>query len=603
MIQRSLSSTLSNMARRNMYLGRNDEAQRLLEECLEIRRELVDKHPALHDARLHLAANFDGLGDVAGRALPLTSQAYGRAMGYYQNSLEILEPLSRDNPVVAVYRNTLADVLRSMASVQMSASDFVSVSDTQRRLLKVLETSLAQDASNWHYHRDIALACDLQAEADRKLERCNASIMHRLRARSAWNEAQKLEATVLQRYRTSITDNLGNLMRELSIAERLTEVYEIALERRELCEGRPRPMFILAAGLERAVRAGIRGADLDVDQLQQAQRCRDLAIELFLAGAQAAPGEASEFVRTRGFMAYYAALATVEAALQKDPDSAALLARRSLLLRGLGQEGRATADRNRALEIVNSALLQAPSDVVLLKQRARLHFEADQWQEAALASAKVLASSPNDTQALGYLAQSSVRLGAFSEATKAYGQLWQRRNRRPVYVLEWCRAAHELGLAKQVVANEKRLWDLVGQDPVKAEATAWQMMADGDVARFPDMARQLAQKAVELKPQSTYRTTLGGVYVRLGRYQEALEALQSGAREPPGTASALGGFWLAITYHHLGEQEQSRAAYERALRSWKEATNISRGKHAFIESVAKEAKLLMTGSEIPTSRS
>jgi tetratricopeptide (TPR) repeat protein len=299
----------------------------------------------------------------------------------------------------------------------------------------------------------------------------------------------------------------------------------------------------------------------------------------------------------------YAALVTVETALQKDPDSPALLAQRSGVLRRLGNQQRANADWSRALEIVDAALQNTPSDLALLKLRARLHFDAEQWQEAAAGSAKILAISRNDTTALAYLAQSSLRLGAWNEANQAYARLWQRRVQRPVYVLQWSRAAHELGLAKQVAAHHKRLVDLVGQDPAKVEATAWQMLADGDVARFPDLALQMAQKAVELKPQSTYRTTLGGVYVRLGQYQEALETLQPAATEPPGEASALGGFWLAIVYHHLGEPDQARAAYEQALRSWKDATTIPRGKHEFIETVLAEAKSLVSDSQRPTSDS
>ena len=85
------------------------------------------------------------------------------------------------------------------------------------------------------------------------------------------------------------------------------------------------------------------------------------------------------------------------------------------------------------------------------------------------------------------------------------------------------------------------------------------------MSRLPIWRIELAQRAVELKPQLSYQITQGGIYLRLNRYQDALEALLPARDQPPGEFAALGGFWLAICYHHLAEHEKAQDAYRRAL--------------------------------------
>ena len=603
-IHRALSSTLSNMARRSMYVGRYEETRRLFEECVEIRLELAKNNPASHDAKWYLAAGYDGLGDVTAKTPALTPEVRKRALDHYQAALDILEPLVRDNPVITDYSQTLADVLRGVASVHARANDPLSAWKAQQRVTTLMKTRLSQDSGHWRDHVDLATSAGAQADFERKLERHDDSITQRFLAREAWKEAQRLEPSMLSLYRASVIVNSANLMQELGALGRVAELYDLALERRELCDGQPRRMLLVASGLERTMCAARRGAELEPTQVEQLERCLDLAIEMFWAGAQAAPAEAKEFVRLRSFMRDYAALADVEARLQKDPDSSAALADRSHLLRRLGHTNRANQDLNRALELVNVALERSPGDPALLKERARFYFEAGRYEQAFADSAKVLANLPNDTRALDYHAQSAINVGAWHEAKDSYARLWEKNIRRPVYVLRWCRAAKELGLDIQVEELTKRLLDLVGQDAAKAEATAWQMLAEGDVARFPDLALRLAQQAVELKPQAkTFQATLGGVYVRLNRYDDALDAIEAAAKEPPGQASALGGFWLAIILHHRGEHDRALGAYERALRSWKETTSVPRDREAFLESIWNEAKSLLAGSEHPAARS
>jgi len=287
----------------------------------------------------------------------------------------------------------------------------------------------------------------------------------------------------------------------------------------------------------------------------------------------------------------------------KDPQNASLLAQRSEHLRHLRHLRRADEDWNRALEILNAVLERSPNDIALLQVRAKLHYDAGHWQQTAEDSSKVVAATRSPTTSLAYHAISMVSLGNWKEANNDYAVLWQNRFRWPKHVLEWCRAAYELGLTEDIETHSAQLFELVGEDAAQADAAAWQILANGDVGRFPDLAVKLAQRSIELKPQPAYQATLGGIYFRQARYEEAVTALRPAAEQQPGEASALAGLFLAMSYHHLGEPEMAQATFRRAERSWKEAIDIVRARESCLEALWQEAKILLGGLETPAARS
>ena len=112
----------------------------------------------------------------------------------------------------------------------------------------------------------------------------------------------------------------------------------------------------------------------------------------------------------------------------------------------------------------------------------------------------------------------------------------------------------------------------------QGRGTARQMLTDGDVTRSPDLARTMALRVIELKPQAFCQAIQGGIDYRQARYEEAVAALRSAAEQKPGETSALAGFFLAMSYHYLGEHDLAQSACRRAERSWKEAIDIPQGK-------------------------
>jgi tetratricopeptide (TPR) repeat protein len=87
--------------------------------------------------------------------------------------------------------------------------------------------------------------------------------------------------------------------------------------------------------------------------------------------------------------------------------------------------------------------------------------------------------------------------------------------------------------------------------------------------RDPSGAVDTAKKAVELAPQvGSCWNTLGIAYYRLGRWQESVDALQKAGGLRSG-GDSFDWFFLAMARWQLGDKEQARTWYDRAVQ-WME---------------------------------
>jgi tetratricopeptide (TPR) repeat protein len=83
------------------------------------------------------------------------------------------------------------------------------------------------------------------------------------------------------------------------------------------------------------------------------------------------------------------------------------------------------------------------------------------------------------------------------------------------------------------------------------------------------MAVELARKAVELEPrQRDFWKTLGAAQYRAGDWKACVAALDR-ARPPGEGGDGAACFFLAMARWQLGDKEQARRCYERAVR-WME---------------------------------
>src|SRR5260370_23302325 len=97
----------------------------------------------------------------------------------------------------------------------------------------------------------------------------------------------------------------------------------------------------------------------------------------------------------------------------------------------------------------------------------------------------------------------------------------------------------------------------------------WIYVTGPAVLRNPKKALALAQRAVRIPPEDTdRRNTLGVVLYRLGQFDGAVDSLRQAIHYNRGEATAHDLFFLAMSYHQLGENEQTRKCYDRALHWW-----------------------------------
>ncbi|HTK78195.1 MAG TPA: protein kinase [Gemmataceae bacterium] len=110
--------------------------------------------------------------------------------------------------------------------------------------------------------------------------------------------------------------------------------------------------------------------------------------------------------------------------------------------------------------------------------------------------------------------------------------------------------------------------------------SAWIRVAGPADLRDPAKALAPALQATELQPEdANYQNTLGTVYYRLARYEDAVATFEANLKRKDGdTAADL--FVLAMSYQQLGQSDKAHDAYGRAHRWWQaNATRLS-PKHA-----------------------
>src|SRR5262249_11049115 len=95
---------------------------------------------------------------------------------------------------------------------------------------------------------------------------------------------------------------------------------------------------------------------------------------------------------------------------------------------------------------------------------------------------------------------------------------------------------------------------------------AWVLATDPVPARRdPGRAVSAAQEAVELDPQDgNHRNTLGVALYRAERWKEAVAALEK-SMELRNGGDSLDWFFVAMAHWRLGEKEQAREWYDRAV--------------------------------------
>ncbi len=150
---------------------------------------------------------------------------------------------------------------------------------------------------------------------------------------------------------------------------------------------------------------------------------------------------------------------------------------------------------------------------------------------------------------------------------------------------------------RQEYAQAVEAWQkVIALDPRHAPGhnnLAWLYVTGPAELRAADKALPLAQEAMELDPQSTaYRNTLGVVYHRLGRYQDAIARFEKNLQEDHPYA-ALDWFFLAMSYQQLGQTAKAKECYARARQVRTMEKNLSSQYVEELKNFQAEAEVLL----------
>jgi len=132
--------------------------------------------------------------------------------------------------------------------------------------------------------------------------------------------------------------------------------------------------------------------------------------------------------------------------------------------------------------------------------------------------------------------------------------------------------------ARRAIEHYRRLVAAKPNCARSCNCLAWVYLTAPEPLRDVKAAVPLAEKAVELAPKTAmYVNTLGVAYYRAGRYREAAEMLRANLaiREDRGLAFDL--YFLAMTYHRLGERARARDYYDWAVRWTRTQRGLSAG--------------------------
>jgi tetratricopeptide (TPR) repeat protein len=202
-------------------------------------------------------------------------------------------------------------------------------------------------------------------------------------------------------------------------------------------------------------------------------------------------------------------------------------------------------DPAKAIALFSLAAALQPFHAEAYLQRGRAWGRLDRPREAIADYGAFLALAPHDPRRSEVLFRRATNLDKLGDAEAALRDLLEVAQLGPA-PLPW-----------------------PGKVARRCNECAWQLVT-GPAQRWqPDRALILARTAVGLEPESAiYRNTLGVAYYRLGRWREAVEALEPNLRHQLDWA-AWDLYFLAGSYHRLGDADRARKQFDRATH-WQE---------------------------------
>jgi tetratricopeptide (TPR) repeat protein len=248
-----------------------------------------------------------------------------------------------------------------------------------------------------------------------------------------------------------------------------------------------------------------------------------------------------------------------------------------------------------ALAAINRLLERVPENRDARFQRGLLALAVAQPDLAVDDFTCILAAEPDLDRARYRRAQALIRLRRNREALADLDRLLSKGPNDDALVLYQLRSTvHEaLGDREQAHADREKA-GAPQPDDALLNVRAW-ILATGPIERrAPESAVMLARRSVELAPgQQNSLNTLGVALYRAGEYAEAVLVLERGLAAGKGESAAFEFFFLAMAHHRLGDVNQARDHFDRAVRWWSQHKDLPPQDIAELTGVRAEAEVVL----------
>ncbi len=226
--------------------------------------------------------------------------------------------------------------------------------------------------------------------------------------------------------------------------------------------------------------------------------------------------------------------------------------------------GPTPAERLRSeLQLLNDTINANPDDVGAHERRAELLYTSDHTDEAIAAFSRLIELKPD--QISPYVRRATL--------------LTRSKNHKA--------AISDYESALKIDANSALV----------ANNLAWLYATGSTDVRSPEKALPLAKQAVGLQPNDPNSlNTLGVVYYRLGEFDKAIETLEAATKANSDGATAFDLFFLAMSWHQLGNEDKSQGYFERALEWWRHQKDIPADWAKELTQFCQEAAALLADS-------
>jgi tetratricopeptide (TPR) repeat protein len=166
----------------------------------------------------------------------------------------------------------------------------------------------------------------------------------------------------------------------------------------------------------------------------------------------------------------------------------------------------------------------------------------------------------------------------FAEALKIYQDLSGRYPKNAQYYLEAAMVHQEMGQMNEAEQNYRRALEL---DPEDAEANNALGYFYAETNQKLDEALALVQKALTLNPRAGHIIdSLGWVFYRLGRFQDAVTSLEEAVELMKETPDA-------VVYEHLGDAHEKAGDTAKAREAWRKALDLDKDSPVLQEKVGR----------------